>query len=317
MKRFYFIVFTFCSFFSASAEEISSLDVALNAARVNCLGISARMDDLKKMAGINTAVTAVGTVAGVGATASGIVKANVDDNLEALLQEYKSSNANNNNNQLSVDLSNINKDDLAQDILQAASNNATNSKNQNNIEALIEKEKEKSKTLGNVRTGLLATGTVSNIAGAVIASKNNTDGDLGDKIQNCIDSINVLKSAKMQDHITGKASDIQVAAADRIISACGAFETADLSVINNRADGAKISSAIGAVTGFTGTVTSGVANSNKDFNDKRRENLNTASNILSGATTAASLTATVFNATQINAIKNIVDIADECEEALK
>ena len=55
----------------------------------------------------------------------------------------------------------------------------------------------------------------------------------------------------------------------------------------------------------------------KTDNADREKNLNKASNILGGATTAASLTATVFNATQINAIKKIVNIADECEGALK
>ena len=49
-----------------------------------------------------------------------------------------------------------------------------------------------------------------------------------------------------------------------------------------------------------------------DFKNKEK-NLNTAANVLAGGTTAASLSATIFNATQISAIKRAATVADECE----
>lgn len=55
-----------------------------------CAGISDELSDLKKMAGINTAVTAVGTVAGGVALGVGIAKAGVDaeaEEVEAELQQ--------------------------------------------------------------------------------------------------------------------------------------------------------------------------------------------------------------------------------------
>ena len=45
--------------------------------------------------------------------------------------------------------------------------------------------------------------------------------------------------------------------------------------------------------------------------------LNTTANILAGTTTAASTTATVFNATQIKAIKKVAEIAEKCTGALR
>ena len=55
----------------------------------------------------------------------------------------------------------------------------------------------------------------------------------------------------------------------------------------------------------------------RDGDSNKEKNLNTAANVLAGGTTAASLSATIFNATQINAIKRAATVADECEGALK
>ena len=50
---------------------------------------------------------------------------------------------------------------------------------------------------------------------------------------------------------------------------------------------------------------------------KKEENINTAANVLAGASTVASATATVFNATQISAIKKLSDVAKQCTGVLK
>lgn len=70
--------------------EVLPLDDALRATYTACVGIDDELADLKKMAGINTAVTGVGTGLGVGATVVGIVKAGKDaeaEELEKLIKE--------------------------------------------------------------------------------------------------------------------------------------------------------------------------------------------------------------------------------------
>ena len=84
-----------------------------------------------------------------------------------------------------------------------------------------------------------------------------------------------------------------------------------------------ISSAVGATTGLVGTVTSAMANTDKTRNDntvagkQKEKNLNTAANVMSGATTVASGAATAFNATQISAIKKVATVAEKCTGVLK
>lgn len=307
----------------ANAADFSALDVSIQNVRAACNGLSGQMNELKRMAGINTAVTGVGTLASGGATVAGVVKANVDaqaDEIQDWLDRFKNQPTDTSGNP-KIDMAAIDKEEL---MVMVASSGviAVGGADLSEIAAKkdeLDQKTQQSKTLGNVRTGLLATGTVTNIAGAVIAGKNRTQGGLSEMINDCIDAVRALENAKMQMYVAGTVTADDVARADKIIDACGGYKTVDLSVVDNRAKGATISSGIGAATGLAGTITSGVANSaqTRGGDEVREKNLNTASNVLGGATTAASLTATIFNATQINAVKNLVQVADQCEAALR
>ena len=64
------------------AHANTDLAAAIENVRTTCGNISAELTDMKKMAGITTAVTGVGTVAGGVALGTGIAKANVDKEIE-------------------------------------------------------------------------------------------------------------------------------------------------------------------------------------------------------------------------------------------
>ena len=187
------------------------------------------------------------------------------------------------------------------------------------VESELDKTTEKSKKLGNWRTGLVAGAAATNVAGAIIASTNKVDEDLNTQIKNCLVSVENLRNAMMQARMNGE----DVSEAQLIADTCGEYEFADLSKINTRAKGAAISSGVGATTGLIGTITSASANGSSVRDDnsavgrQREKNLNMASNVLAGTTTAASVTATVFNATQIKAIKQVAEIAQKCTGVLK
>ena len=177
-----------------------------------------------------------------------------------------------------------------------------------------------SKKFGNARTGLMATSAATNIASAVISGVNKIDADFAAHIGACMGSVKLLASMKMQAKLDGSASDTDIENANKIIEACDKFNVEDIEKINVRATGATVSSSVGAVAGVAGTVTSGMANSEsvRTSQDAQKEkNLNTASNVLAGVTTVASLTSTVFNATQIAAAKRVIETAEQCEEAIK
>ena len=84
-----------------------------------------------------------------------------------------------------------------------------------------------------------------------------------------------------------------------------------------------VAASIGAGLGGVGTLTSGLANSDKVRDDdtatgkNKEQGLNTASNALSLGATMASVTATVFNAKQISAIKKLAAVSEKCTGVLR
>ncbi len=322
----YRVIFIFCviitTIMPVYADPSPELTGAMNRVRASCGGISTAMNDMKRMAGINTAVTSVGTLAGGGAIATGFIKQSKDSQateIEKQLEKLKEIETAQYSNTLT-------DEQIKQSLAQLRSFNVSHKNDTADQRADLENQlaelNKQSKTLGNWRTGLAAGATVTNIAGAVIAGKNRIGDDLFTKIETCRADIVNLRNVWMQERMnptnSGIGTDIE-----SIIRECGKWDEVDLSKINTRGTGAMASSITGAGLGTGATIFSAIANTNKirDANDEagrsKEKNLNTAANVLSIGTTAASLTATVFNATQIAAIKDAATVADECEKALK
>lgn len=297
--------------FTAMADVLSLYD-ALRATYVACVGIEEQLAGLKKMAGINTAVTGVGTATGVGATATGLVKSSKDNKIEELEVKLEKLREIESNNQDEENTAN----DFAAFSTEFDSSYSSIKQQLKDYQSEIDKLTEQSKKLGNWRTGLLAGSTVTNIAGAAIAGTNRVDDDLRSQIDACVSAVDALQQSMMQARIDG----LDISEAQNIVNACSEYRYVDISPIDNRAKGAMISSVVGATTGLAGTITSATANTRNDNTEEGRQkekNLNTAANVLSGVTTAASATATVFNATQISAIKKVAEVAEKCTGVLR
>ncbi len=279
------------------------LNTAILNARTACSGISDSMNDMKVKAGINTAVTAVGTVSGGVALGTGIAKVNVDKEIDLLLALDKSP-ASQERDSNEIQLTDADYTELL-----------TLNPNADKISEL----EQKSKTLGNIRTGTLAASTATNIVGTALAATNKVSEDLELNINKCISATKELSNAKLAAKMEGTATDSEMIIADRIINACRDYEYVDLKPINKRATGAAVSSGIGLGTGVVGTITSAVANTEatRAGDAKKEKDLNTTANVMAGASTGASAVATIFNATQIAAIKKVVMVADVCEGALE
>lgn len=308
-----FVVFFTCILPVAVNAEPLLLSDALNVARVACVGIADSLSDLKTKAGINTAVTAVGTVAGGVALGSGIAKANTDkkqQEIEAKLKKLIAEKSNIPIETLEIENEQEFRDAIRQVLV------ADDVKN--DVQKIDELD-QKSKKLGDIRTGTLAASTVTNVAGTAIAATNKVDEDIEVKINKCISAVKDLSNAKLAAKVENVASDTELTQAEKIINACRDYEFVDVKSINKRASGAAVASGLGIGTGVVGIITSGMANtgSMRQVNNQTEKNLNTTANVMSGASTAASATATIFNATQISAIKKVVAVADMCEEALR
>lgn len=312
MKRIYVFLLVFVLTSNVHAAEVLDLNTALQNTYRACADIDNNLHDLKVLAGVNTAVTAVGTGLGVGAAATGFVKASKDKQVEVKLDklreiEQKNPGANS-------------SDTEWQSFSESLQSELTTAKQEiERYQAEIAKLNKESKNLGNWRTGLLAGNTVTNVAGAINSSKTINKDDIQGQIDACISATKDLSNAIMQAKMNGE----NIEEAQSIYKACREYEYVDISPINKRGTGAMVASSIGAGLGGIGTITSGVANSEKirnndtDSGKKKRKNLNTASNVLAVGATATSATATVFNATQIAAIKKVAKVSESCTGVLK
>ena len=267
----------------SSAQAAVDIETALNKARAACSGISEELNTMKTMAGVGTAVSAVGTVAGGVALGAGIAKAKLE--LECVPCPPD-------------------EDICIQSCVELGSD-----------------ADKKSETLGNIRTGTLAATTATNIAGAAVGGVNmkKARGSLSEQVSECLASVKELSAAYGQARISRTASEEDLGRIETIVRVCDEWSTVDLSKIDNRATGAFASSVVGAATGAAGTITSALSNTDemRMANNQKEKNLNTASNVLAGTATVASGVATIFNATQISVIKRASTVADACEGALK
>lgn len=303
------------SLWAGMAYANAELGAAIEDVRAKCGGIGDELADMKKMAGITTAVTGAGTVAGGVALGTGIAKANVDKKIVEQEKLIKSLDDAGFIRVTSLDM-------FYETYAQALENTGTVQGMQYAQQLKLKKSEleDKSKNLGDWRTGTLAAATATNIAGAIMSGTNRIKGDLKTQIDECLMSVKTLANVRMQARIDGSATDAELARAENIVRACDAWTTVDISSVNKRSTGATVSSGVGAGLGLAGTITSASANSDgvRQGDDEQKEkNLNTAANVLAGGTTAAGLTATIFNATQISAIKRAAIVADECEGALR
>ena len=226
--------------------DVLVLDDALRATYSACVGIDDGLSDLKRMAGINTAVTGVGTAVNTGATVVGIVKANKDRDLEKLLEELRAQDE-------SISQKESSEQEFSEGTTAWREYRKTNPKVSEDEIAKLTKQ---SKSLGNWRTGLLAGGTATNVAGAIIAGTNKVDDDLQTQIDKCKKAVVNLRDSIMQARMNGT----DVSEANSIAAACGEYDYVDISPINKRGKGAMVSSIVGATTGAAGTVTSAMAN---------------------------------------------------------
>lgn len=310
MSRVLFFAFLGFFYIGASVADVLDLNTALQNTYRACEGINDNLYELKVLAGVNTTVTAVGTGLGVGAVGTGLAKVATDRKIEELEKELERlSNEYNGPEPTRED-----KDRFLQECDKYEALHEDD-----NIKTEVGALTEKSKKLGNWRTGLLASNTATNIAGAIISSKTINKDDIQGQIEKCISATKELNNAINAARMNGE----DVNEAKQIYDTCREYEYIDISPINKRGKGAMISSSVGAIVGGVGTITSGVANSEKirddntDAGKKKEKDLNTASNVLAVGATAASATATVFNATQIAAIKKIAKVSESCTGVLQ
>ena len=314
---------TFAAFGAVNVQNIQTLDMSdalvnsaqeiFEATKIVCSGVSDEISKVSNVSKANTAVTAVGTVAAGGALVAGIKKSQEEKEIDELIDQICRSGGCTAEGVRAMSLEQF-YSNVISPMAQIAE---------------LQRKLERSKKLGNWRTGLLAGTIGTNLASAIISGVNKDQSELIQHIEACNEMVKSVKEISGQLKAAGVSpmGNPIVKKLDNIKTWCAQINTSDVEKIEKRMKGVMGTSIAGVVIGGVGTVTSAKANSDKYMDAKNRigltdaerqkaKNLNTTANIMAGANVGTGLVETGLNISLIKLTKDLMSTAERCEEVL-
>jgi hypothetical protein len=277
----------------------------------SCVGILNDLNGILSLAGIATVTSVIGTVTGAAALISGIAKAATDKQIreiEARIRKYE----NMTQAQLNAEVGAM--DDEQQFTLL------------DDIQQLLihsREQRRKSTVLGHVRTAGMAVTTATSVTAAITSGMGASRmGDIIKAMNDCNDEVTKVRTmdAEMQSAGVDQNDSIRLAAREIMIN-CPGFDTGVVESIQNQLRTTTVISAVGAGVAAAGTITSAMANSKsvREGTDEaaaqKERNLNVASNIAAGVSTATSGISAILSGITGERVRSQAQIAARCEAA--
>ena len=297
-----------------TAEVVNNAEEIMEATRITCSGIS---DEIAKIANIskaNTAVTAVGTVAAGGALVAGVKKSQEEEEIDRLIAEICNKGGCDPDSVENMSLENF-YENIMIPMAQIAE---------------LRERIDKSKQLGNWRTGLMAGTIGTNLASAIMSGLNINQSDLVQHISTCNEMVKIASNAELDLKAAGVGpNDASVVKKlSNVKTWCNQIDTKDIEKIEKRMKGVMGTSIAGTAIGVVGVGTSAAANSDKymdisnktnlsDQDKKKEKALNATANVTAGANVATGAVETGLNISLITLTKKLIEQAERCEEVLK
>ena len=309
-----FIYFLCCCIpavsYGAVDDLIAEAQNIFNATKMVCSGISDEISKVSNVSKINTAVTGVGTVAAGGALIAGIRKSQEEEEIDRLVEQICKAGG-----CTAEGVESMSSEDFFNNVMQPMAEIAE-----------LQERLERSKKLGNWRTGLMAGTIGTNVASAILSGVNKNQSELIQHIQACneaVKSVNDMSNKLKLEGVNPMENPI-VKQLNTVGIWCNNMNIADIEKIEKRMTGVMGTSIAGAVIGIAGTATSAAANSDKYMNEQNRlnlteqeknkkNNLNTASNVMAGANVVTGAVETGLNISLITLTKKLIHQAEQCE----
>lgn len=316
MKKIFFVLSFLLPMLSMAetAEVVNNAEEIMEATRITCSGIS---DEIAKIANIskaNTAVTAVGTVAAGGALVAGVKKSQEEEEIDRLIAEICNKGGCDPDSVENMSLENF-YENIMIPMAQIAE---------------LRERIDKSKQLGNWRTGLMAGTIGTNLASAIMSGLNINQSDLVQHISTCNEMVKIASNAELDLKAAGVGpNDASVVKKlSNVKTWCNQIDTKDIEKIEKRMKGVMGTSIAGTAIGVVGVGTSAAANSDKymdisnktnlsDQDKKKEKALNATANVTAGANVATGAVETGLNISLITLTKKLIEQAERCEEVLK
>lgn len=316
MKTILLIVFSFIPM-TLMADDLSVVKNAeqiYEATRIACSGISDEIGRVANISKANTAVTAVGTVAAGGALVAGIKKSQEEQEIEELIDQMCAAGG-----CTAAGVEAMSDEQFLMNVLQPMAQIAE-----------LQQKIDKSKNLGNWRTGLMAGTIGTNLASAIMSGLNINQSELVQHITACNEIVRSVPDMETELRRAGinPNEHAVVKKLGNVRTWCNAIDVKDIEKIEKRMKGVMGTSIAGGVIGVVGVGTSAAANSDKYMDaeskvrlseeEKKKEHaLNTTANVMAGANVATGAVETGLNISLITLTKKLMEQAGRCEEVLK
>lgn len=298
---YFLVLWPMVAAFAGENKKIIELSEIFQVTQTTCTGISDRIQSLKKATIANTAVSGVGTVASGGSLYAGVKKEQLDKQIAQLQEQICEDGG--------CDAASVEKMSDS-DFFKILTLHAEI--------AQLQRMYDKSVSMGNWRTGLMATGTATNIASAIISGLNKNQSDLIQQIEACNIALDILLSQNinginpMEYPIVSKINEVK--------NWCHPIDVNDIEKIERKHKAIMGVSIAGATTGTIGTITSASANSSKVRNDNseqgrnKEKKLNTIANVMAGTTTVVSGVSTGLNISTLSNVNKLIKRIKLCED---
>lgn len=315
-KKLFALLCCFIPTFSYGAVDdlITEAQDTFNAAKMVCFGISDEISKVSNISKINTAVTSVGTIASGGALVAGIKKSQEEQEIDRLVEKICEAGG-----CTPEGVESMSDEYFFNNVMPPMAEIAE-----------LQERLERSKKLGNWRTGLMAGTIGTNVASAILSGVNKNQSELIQHIQACneaVKSVNDMSNKLKLEGVNPMENPI-VKQLSNVNTWCNNINIADIEKIEKRMTGVMGTSIAGAVIGVAGTATSAAANSDKYMDEQNRmnlteqeknkkDNLNTASNVMAGANVVTGAVETGLNISLITLTKKLIKQAEQCEEVFE
>lgn len=162
--------------------------------------------------------------------------------------------------------------------------------------------------------GLLVPAFFANTIATILGATNaNIEKELATNMQNCIDAVSIIPAAQVQYKLETGAdnSDTLYVKSQNIINTCGQYDVSKLQKIKQYSVAGTIANAVSAAGALTGgsLMMAGAADN--------KNNMMTAGTAIGGVSTAASATGVALNAAQLQLVKELSEITEQCADALE
>ena len=316
MKKLLTIIIGLVPFmaFADETDVVKNAEQIFAATQITCSGISDEIGRVANISTANTAVTAVGTVAATGALAAGIAKSNEEKEIEELIAQMCAAGG-----CTAEGVEAMSDEQFLLQVLQPMAQIAQ-----------LQQKIDKSKKLGNWRTGLMAGTIGTNLASAIMSGLNTNQSDLIQHISACNEMVKTIPDVEIELRKAGinPNEHIVVKKLSNIRTWCNQINIKDIEKIEKRMKGVMGTSIAGTAIGVVGVGTSAAANSDKYMDtankvrlteeEKKKEHaLNTTANVMAGANIATGAVETGLNISLITLTKKLMESARRCEEVLQ